>query len=208
MSAQSRPGTRRARQAAETRQDILRAARRLFAARGYARTSLADIAAAAGTSVQTIYDSVGSKATVVAALNDLVDDEGGVASLAARIPTETDPRALLDIAVSITHNICRRCGDIIGTVYSAADSEPPLAAVRDESRRRHREGITRLTVRLRDLGALPPGTDIARTADAIAVLTDPQVVRTFVTSYGWSWESWHQWALDTLATLTLAPTRS
>lgn len=204
MEAPERGATRRARQAAQTRQEILAAARRLFAAQGYARTTLADIASAAGTSVQTIYDSVGSKATLVAALNDLIDDEGDVRTLAARIPSETDPRRTVDIAVSITHNICHRCGDIVGAVYSGADSEPALAAVRDESRRRHREGITRLTRRLDELHALRSGLDVAQAADAISVLTDPQVARTFVVSYGWEWDTWHAWTVEALSTLLLA----
>ena len=37
------------------------AARRHFASKGYAATSLKEIAADAGVSVQTVYDSVGSK---------------------------------------------------------------------------------------------------------------------------------------------------
>jgi hypothetical protein len=55
---------------------------------------------------------VSSRASV--ATHDLIDEEGGVAPLAGRIPSETDRRALLGMAVSITHNICERCGDIIG----------------------------------------------------------------------------------------------
>ena len=195
--------SRRARQAAQTRRDILHAARGLFAAKGYAATSVAEIAAAAGASVQTIYDSVGSKAQLVTALNDLVDEEGGVAPLARRIPSETDPRALLEIAVSITHNICKRCGDIIGAVYGAANVEPALALLRDESRRRHREGIARLTGRLADLDAVRPELEQERAAEMIAALTDPQVVRTFVIDYGWDWDDWHDWTVDALAQLVL-----
>lgn len=200
--------SRRARQAAQTRRDILLAARTLFAEKGYAATTLAEIAAAAGASVQTIYDSVGSKAELVSALNDLIDEEGGVAPLAARIPTETDPRALLDIAVSISHSICERCGDIIGAVYGGANVEPALAMVRDESRSRHRSGIAWLTRRLADLTALRSDLDVDRAADIIAVLTDPQVVRTFVVYYGWAWDDWHAWTVDTLAQRVLADSSS
>lgn len=203
MPAERSP-SRRARQAAQTRREILVAARTLFAKKGYAATSVAEIAAAAGASVQTIYDSVGSKAQLVSALNDLIDDEGGVGPLAARIPTETDPRALLDIAVSITHGICERCGDIVGAVYGAASVESALAAVRDESRRRHREGIAWLTRRLAELGALRPDLEVNRAADIIAALTDPQVVGTFIVHYEWAWDEWHAWTVDTLAKAVLA----
>src|SRR6478752_1655995 len=71
------PRGRRAVQAEQTRAEIVSAARRQFAATGYAGTSVKDIAAAAGVSVQTVYDSVGSKADLVRRLNDLIDDEAG-----------------------------------------------------------------------------------------------------------------------------------
>jgi hypothetical protein len=127
-----------------------------------------------------------------------------VGRLAGRIPSATDPRAVLDIAVSITHNVCERCGDIIGAVYAAADIEPALAAVRDESRRRHRHGIALLVGRLAELDAIRSDLRPKRAAEMIAALTDPQVVRTFVIDYGWGWADWHDWAVDALAQLVLA----
>ena len=60
-------------------------------ANGYAATSVKDIAAQAGVSVQTVYDSVGSKADLVRRLNDLIDVEAGVGEIAMTIPTTTDP---------------------------------------------------------------------------------------------------------------------
>ena len=199
----SRP-SRRERQAQETRREIVLAARRLFAEQGYARTSLTQIAARAGVSVQTIYDSVGSKRGLVRALNDLVDEEGGVAELAARIPYATAPRELLEVPIAITRNINERCADIIGAVYSAASVEPELAAVRDESRRRHREGVGRIAEGLARLGALREGLTPDAAADIIAPMTDPAVVRTFVLAYGWSWDRWHEWARSAIADLVLA----
>src|SRR5215510_10019988 len=71
----------RERRAQLTRDEILRAARRLFAERGYARTSVRDVAAAAGVSAQTVYDSVGSKQALVARLNDLIDSEAGIGAI-------------------------------------------------------------------------------------------------------------------------------
>src|SRR5438552_18872477 len=56
--------TRRRAQAAQTRQDILKAALQLFLEVGYARTTINDVAAAAGVAVETIYRGFGSKAAL------------------------------------------------------------------------------------------------------------------------------------------------
>ena len=68
----------RADHSALTRRRILDAAGRLFAERGYLGATLAEVAAAAGVSVQTLYNSIGSKATLLKAVYDVTlagDDE-------------------------------------------------------------------------------------------------------------------------------------
>lgn len=69
---------RRRETAAATRADVLAAAARLFAERGWAGTSIRDIARAAGVSVETVYSAVGPKGEVLRAAVDvgvLDDDE-------------------------------------------------------------------------------------------------------------------------------------
>lgn len=195
--------SRRDRQAAETRREILDAARRLFAEHGYAQTSMAQIAAAAGVSVQTIYDSVGAKASLVAALNDRIDEEGDVAALAGRIPTTTDGRQLLEVPIAICRNINERVGDIAGVVFGVGTGEPAMEALRVEGLRRHHEGCARLAGRLAEVGALRDGLDVRETGDVIAAMTHPTLARTYVHDYGWTWPRWHDWTLETLATLLL-----
>src|SRR5215475_13744181 len=97
----SRPMTRREKQAAETRQDILDAALRLFAERGYGRTSIADIAAGAGVAVPTLYTSVGAKPVILRQLLERIDERAGIAALAATMRTEEDPARVLSIEVTI-----------------------------------------------------------------------------------------------------------
>src|SRR6187401_936607 len=53
--------SRRTLQAAQTREEVLRAASRLFSDTGWAGTTLAAIAEEAGVSVETIYNGFGSK---------------------------------------------------------------------------------------------------------------------------------------------------
>ena len=114
--------------AAETRREILRAARRLFAAHGYAGTSLQQIAEESGVAVQTIYSSVGSKAALVLALNDLIDEEAGVAQLGAGVRAETDPPTMIAKAIHLTRQLNERCGDLLQVLLSAAPAEPDVAA--------------------------------------------------------------------------------
>lgn len=64
-------GSGRRAAAAVTRRNILAAARELFAAQGYAATSVAGIAAAAGVSTDTVYTSVGRKPQLLLAVHDM-----------------------------------------------------------------------------------------------------------------------------------------
>ena len=122
------PG-RRALQAEQTRLEILGAARRLFAAEGYAATTLRHIASEAGVSVQTVFNSVGSKAELVRRLNDVIDREAGVGELAAGIATSTDPLGVAAIPARISCRIIDRCGDLVRISLDAARSEKELAEV-------------------------------------------------------------------------------
>jgi AcrR family transcriptional regulator len=62
--------SRRALQAAQTRDDVLRAAVQLFATSGWVGTTLAAVADAAGVSVETIYNGFGSKKGLLEAARD------------------------------------------------------------------------------------------------------------------------------------------
>src|SRR6187402_2132141 len=87
-----KPPSLRERQAKLTQHEILGAARRLFAERGYGRTSVRDIAEAAGVSAQTVYDSIGSKQAIVARLNDLIDGEADILAIVSADAGSTDPK--------------------------------------------------------------------------------------------------------------------
>src|SRR4051812_6580443 len=110
---EKKPPSLRERQAQLTREEILKAARRLFAERGYSRTSVRDIAEAAGVSAQTVYDSIGTKQALVARLNDLIDSEAGIGAIAAAAAGSTDPAEVAATSARVTRSILEHCGDII-----------------------------------------------------------------------------------------------
>src|ERR1700712_3902928 len=90
---------RRNRMAEQTRGEILVAARRLFAQRGYAATSINDIAEEADVAVQTIYARLGSKRGMLIALIDLIDQEAGVELLVKQVQSASTPPQTLSAGV-------------------------------------------------------------------------------------------------------------
>src|SRR5580765_5906726 len=105
-----KPRSLRERQAQLTREEILTAARRLFAERGYSRTSVRDIAEAAAVSAQTVYDSIGSKQAIVVRLNDLIDAESGVGPIVSAAVKSEDPAELAGLSAKVTRAILENCG--------------------------------------------------------------------------------------------------
>ena len=106
MPSEQQPRIRE-RQAELTRNEILLAARRLFAERGFTRTSVRDIAQAAGVSAQTVYDSIGSKSAVVARLNDLIDTEAGIGAIVGTVVASRDPQQVAALSARITRSMPR-----------------------------------------------------------------------------------------------------
>jgi AcrR family transcriptional regulator len=198
-----KPPSLRERQAQLTRDEILRAARGLFAERGYARTSVRDIAQAAGVSAQTVYDSVGSKQVLVSRLNDLIDNEAGVAAIARSAAASDDPREVAATSARVTRAILEHCGDIIRAVVTGAAAEPELAAVLAEGHRRHVEGARGVVARLASLGALGAAVDRDDAAETLAALSDVRFALVLRESYGWSLDRLERWIAATSRALLL-----
>src|SRR5262245_23301286 len=184
MSTPPRP-TLRERQAAATKQEIVSAARRLFAEHGFADTSIAQIAEEAGVAVQTVYKSMGSKRALLMALVDAIDIEADVPALRRQLHTADDAAALLHGLVELTRAFPERSGDIIRALESAAPADPDAAAALEEGERRHRGGAAEIAKRLDELGALREGVRADDAAVLLSVLTARQTYLELVNGHGW-----------------------
>ncbi|HWI22936.1 MAG TPA: helix-turn-helix domain-containing protein [Baekduia sp.] len=203
MTSTPKRTTRREKQALATRADILRAARELFAERGYSATSMADIAAAADVAVQTIYASCGSKRALVAALVDFIDEEADVPALAEQLRAEVDPRAAIAVTARLTRQIQERSGDVIRTLSSASAVEPAAAEAMAEGERRHRAGTAGLVAKLDAMGALKAGVSVERGAAQAALLFGGAIYEELVGNHGWSYDEVEAWVRETAGTLLL-----
>jgi AcrR family transcriptional regulator len=201
-----KPPSLRERRAQLTSDEILRAARTLFAERGYSRTSVRDIAHAAGVSAQTVYDSVGSKQTLVARLNDLIDAEAGVAAIVRAAAESGDPWEVAATSARVTRSILEHCGDIVRALVTGAAAEPEIAARLAEGHRRHLEGAGRIVAQLRSLDALGPAVDPDDAAETLAAVADFRFALVLQESYGWSLDRLESWMAATSRALVLSPT--
>lgn len=186
-------------QAEQTRRDILSAARRRFAAHGYAATTVKDVASDAGVSVQTVYDSVGGKPQLVCQLNDLIDAEAGIGEIGAGLSVEGEPAAIVRIPARISRRLIERCGDILTAALTGSYAEPELAALVDEGQRRHRAGTAAVAQRLEALGALRPGLSAERATTSLAALSDFRLALVLTTELGMDGDELEEWIATTAA---------
>jgi AcrR family transcriptional regulator len=196
-------------QAAQARQDILDAAHQLFVEHGYAGTTLAAIAQAAGVVVETIYRAYGSKAVVRAAV------AGGTAR--AEVPVEqrpaiqaviaeTDPHRQLELYAATQPGIHARAGPLLRVLVGAAAADAELTQVWTQLENERLAGMGRFAQLLADRGVLRTGLSVEEARDLLWTLNALAVHDLLVVHRQWSPERYRDWLAATLAR-TLLPDR-
>jgi AcrR family transcriptional regulator len=190
----------RARQAAQTRQTVLAAASRLFTQRGWAATTIAAVAAQAGTAVETVYAGFGSKSGLLTAAIDvaLVGDDQPV-PLAKRPQYAQlgvgDGWERLAAAAHLVAVIHERSVPLLRALQEAAASDP-AAAVRWQ-----RYEADRRAEIARGLGLVLGRRAADRLVDAVWAIASPEVFAKLVLDRGWSLRSYERWLVDTVTAL-------
>src|SRR6516165_10377994 len=189
--------TRRRAQADETRLAIIRAARDLFVDHGYGKTTLADVAQAAGVAAETIYASVGTKAELLHKAWDLTvgGDEQNIVFherpevLAIRNEPDLARRLLLHAAFST--NTAQRIAPFQLMVQSAADADPTAAAMLEKMGRQRLIGIGVMAAEAAKTGQLAVSEEECR--DVIWSMTDGVLWHRLVNERGWTNERYAEW---------------
>lgn len=194
----SRPydSLRRTAQAHRTRAEIADAARRLFVARGWAATTVRDVAREAGVSVPTVYAAYGNKIGLARALADAADlSADQPAQLAELEAAHGDPARQLAALVAYDRRLFERAGELIAMVREAGRTEPELDAVYRDGRRRADEVHAEL---FSSWPADALRADVRTTVDVYAALCNIDVYRTLTDERGWTPARVEQWWADTL----------
>lgn len=202
---------RRQTQAAQTRQDIVAAARAVFEREGYAGATMGSIAQTAEVVVETIYRAFGSKAGLFQAVI-----RAAVAGGAARaevpverrpaiqaIIAEHDPRRQLSLYAATQPGIHARSGPLLRVLIEGARTDPDLAKVWQELEAERLAGMQRFADLLAERGVLRADLSLEVARDTLWTLNSLVVHDLLVVQRGWSAERYCDWLSTTLAAALL-----
>jgi len=194
--------TLRGAQAQSTREAVIGAAARLFAEKGYAATSIEEIAAAAGVSRATVFTSVGGKAKLLKTALDvaIVGDDEPIAlpdrPRSKAIRAEPDPRRYLALYAELVTEMDGRLAAIHEAVRGAAGVDPSARALWESHLAQHRQGAANVIGDLTRKGGLRPGLDPEAAADIVWLL-GPGAYHMLVHRRGWSPKRFQAWLTET-----------
>jgi AcrR family transcriptional regulator len=205
---------RRAEQAALTRGAVLDAARTLFVENGYAATTVADIAAHARVSLDTVYATVGRKPAL---LRELV--ETAISGTDQAVPADQRDyvvriglaRTALDKITIYAHAITaiqERMAPVFVALRDAGSTDPDCAALWSEIAQRRAANMLRFAADLRSTGELREDLTDEQVADIIWSMNASEYWVLLVNERRWAPTAFARWLIDawTRLLLTDAPT--
>lgn len=194
-----------------SRERVLVAARKLVLTKSFQGTTTAEIAKAAGVSVQTVYFLFRNRTGLLQALwEDAVFGEEHRPPpqqewyLAAQ--TEPDLQRALGRVVSGGVQIASR----LAPIAAALEALPPSPAL-DEFRSRdmalRQDGLRRTVEMLAAKGGLRQGMTVGEASDIMLTLLSPDSFRYLVLGRGWTVDRFRSWVVETLSSTVFVTSR-
>lgn len=173
--------TRRAGQAADTREAVIGAARKLFIAGGWQGTTIAGVARAAGVSNETIYAVFGNKQILLRAVVErsvrrtdpaapLLEQAGPRAIAAA-----ADQRAQIALFAEDIAGVLGNVAELMAVVRAAAATEAEVAALYRDLHDGRRRNLAFVAKALSDKGPLRDGMDLQAATTLLWRLASPEL---------------------------------
>lgn len=204
--------TGRQAQARENRARVIAAATRLFVEQGYASTSIAQIAAAAGVSAPTVFAHFTSKANLLKIAVDIA-----IAGDDAQVPLHQRPAMrhvheattadqVLERFAAAGSEVAARANPLFEVVHAAADADPEIAALAEELERQRLTGTGIIAAAFAErLGVGDDPRAVERIRDTIWTVFSPQVYGLLVVRRGWSPEAYRAWVVRAASAAATVP---
>ena len=200
----------RARRAEQTRLAVLSAARDLLAERGYDTTAVADVAARAGVSVDTVYSSVGRKPQLATAVIDMVlgsADEPIAAAqrdyVRAVRQAPTSPRKL-EVYAAALGRLMPQLAPLMDALRRAGETDAECARVWAGLSARRADNMLLLAADLREAGGVRSDLTDRDVADLVWSTNGPEYFL-LLRSRGWTAKRYAELLADLWCRLLLVP---
>ena len=201
-------GSRRKEQARATRRAVLQAAHDLFVRQGYARTTVAQVAAEAGVAPETVYAAFKNKPTLLHRVWDVTvggDDEGVLLHERPEVVAlmaEPDLATRLRMHARFTTALARRTGPFMRALEAAAGADDAAAQMLDEVHRQRWEGLGHMARQAAATGQLKVDEETCR--QLVWATTDAVLWHRLVEQQGWTderfaehlGETWVSWLVS------------
>jgi AcrR family transcriptional regulator len=188
------------------------AAAELFAADGYARTTLAKIAAAAGVSTETVQGQGPKAALLIAAIEYAafgVTGEKDILNLdVGRELVAIDDRGkALDFVIAVQTDIHERVARLVLALIAGAGADPELERYQSERVTGLNLQARRVLDTFRGRGWLRGDVPFDELVETAAVLCSEDTYLRFIHRDGWSVAAYRAWLRRMLAETVFVPTR-
>jgi AcrR family transcriptional regulator len=192
-----------------TRHTILESARQLFLKKGYAGTTMPEIARMAGVALDTVYAAVGTKAELFKLLIETALSGRDRAVPAAEreyvsaIREEPEAAGKLQIYASALAEIQPRLAPLFQVLQAAAILEADLGALWQEISSRRATNMRQLAKELMATGRVRPELTEETIADVLWSMNSPDFYLLLVGQRGWSAQEFGSWLGDAWMRLLL-----
>ena len=201
-------GSRRREQASATRRAVLQSAHDLFVRQGYARTTMAEVAAEAGVSPETVYAAFKNKPTLLHRVWDITvggDDEEVLLHERPEVMAlmaEADLAKRLRMHARFATGLARRTGPFLRALEAAAGADEAAAAMLAEVHRQRWEGLGLMAKHAAETGQLKVDEETCR--QLVWATTEATLWHRLVEQQGWSderfaehlGETWVNWLVS------------
>jgi AcrR family transcriptional regulator len=196
------PSRRERAQATQAR--IVKTAYGLFVTRGYARTTMAEIAEAADVAVQTVYFTFHTKAALLSRCVDFAVMGEGQPLAPDQQPWFKAMLAGTNVTEALRHlvtgigEITRRVTPLYLVARAAAEGDAETARVMAFHENWRAQGYREMLDLLRAKAPLRPGLSPERATQLLLLYAGQDVYHVLVDTYGWTVEEWRAWTVATL----------
>lgn len=196
-------GDRRERQRAQTEHRLVRSASALFVERGYAATTLADVAKHADIAARTLYLHFPTKADLLLrCIGVAIAGDAEPTRLAER-PAMTDAMTAttsaerVQLMAALTASLMERTGPLLDVAFQAAAAEPSVAAAATAGRADTRRALREFWHRMHDDGLLRPSTDLEWLTETATLLAHAETYLLIRKTTGWDSDTYREWLVTT-----------